>query len=138
MSYYKCGIFKDAFTRFSVTMFSSMVDALDDAQKEVTKKFGFGSLLHFQTCYVPKTCYVPNKFVKWLAQNVNWKSADIILKGKVISLITESVHLILGLPIGGSPFPLDNNAGKSRILSKFDKLSVPHASKLSKTFKVKF
>jgi len=104
------------------------VDALDDAQKEVIKKFGFGSLLHFQTCYVP------NKFVKWLAQNVNWKSADIILKGKVISLITESVHLILGLPIGGSPFPLDNNAGKSRILSKFDKLSVPHASKLSKTY----
>jgi hypothetical protein len=100
-------------------MFSSVVDALEDSQKQDIVKFGFESLLNFQKCFVS------NKFVKWLVRNVNYKSADIILKGDVMPLTVESVHLILGLPMSGASFPSECNAGKIRILPKFEKLSMP-------------
>ncbi|RLN43309.1 hypothetical protein C2845_PM01G20320 [Panicum miliaceum] len=69
--------------------------------------------------------YVPNKFMKWVAQLVNYRSADIVANGKVISLTKESVHLVLGLPIGPKAFPFDCSAGKVVVLSLFEKNSIP-------------
>ncbi|KAJ1265483.1 hypothetical protein BS78_08G079300 [Paspalum vaginatum] len=85
---------KDAFTRFSVKTFASVVDSLDEHQK------------------------------LWLARHVNVELRQIIVKGKVVPLTAESVHMILGLPIGGAPFPSDSNHAKSKILSLFGKVSM--------------
>ena len=74
---------------------------------------GFGCLLQFDRCFVP------NKFVSWVASLVNYKSGDIILGGRVISLTKESVHLVLGLPKTAKPFPLDSSLGKSICLSRY-------------------
>ncbi|CAL4999170.1 unnamed protein product [Urochloa decumbens] len=110
---------KDAFTRFSVKAFSDVLDALTPHHRTVIDKYGFGSLLLFDKCYVP------NKFAKWVAQLVDCNSGDIVLDGKIISLTKESVNHILGIPIGGTPFPSDASSGKSVILHKFQKMSIP-------------
>ena len=90
---------KDAFTRFFVKALSSVIEALTLDEKIVIERYGFGALLHFDKCFVP------NNFAKWVANLVDYKSGDIVLDGKVISLTKESVHSVLGLPIGGSAFP---------------------------------
>lgn len=69
--------------------------------------------------------YVPNKFSSWIANHVDVKSSQIVLKDKVIAINKECVHHILGLPIGGMEFPTDCDAGKSFILSKFGKSALP-------------
>ena len=109
---------KDAFTRFSVLNFSSVLDSLTLKNREVIENAGFGSLLLFDKCYIP------NQFVKWVAKLVNYKSADIVVDGKVISLAKESVHLVLGLPFGVKPFPIDSSIGKAVVLSMFEKQSI--------------
>lgn len=68
---------------------------------------------------------MPNKFVKWVAELVNYRSADIVVDGKVISLTKESVHLVLGLPMGDKHFPSDPSGGKAIVLSMFEKQSLP-------------
>jgi len=70
---------KEVFTRFSVSSFSSILDALTPENREVIENSGLGSLLLFQKCYVP------NKFVKWVAELVNYRSADIVVDGKLYS-----------------------------------------------------
>lgn len=69
--------------------------------------------------------YVPNKFASWIANHVDVKSSQIVLKDKVIAINKECVHHILGLPIGGMEFPTDCDVGKSFILSKFGKSALP-------------
>jgi len=59
----------------------------------------------------------PNKFVKWVRSLVNYRSADIVIDGKVISLTRESVHLVLGVPMTDLPFPSDPSTGKAIVLS---------------------
>ena len=98
------------------------MDALTPENREVIENSGLGSLLLFQKCYVP------NKFVKWVAELVNYRSADIVVDGKVISLTKESVHLVLGLPIGATPFPSDSSSCKAIVLSMFEKQSIPAVS----------
>ncbi|KAG2648910.1 hypothetical protein PVAP13_1NG073200 [Panicum virgatum] len=110
---------KDAFTRFSVTAFSSILDSLNPRQREVIESYGFGSLLNFDKCFVP------NKFAKWVANVVDYKSGDIVVDGKIISLTKESVHYVLGIPLGGDPFPSDTVCGKEFVLNKFQKSSIP-------------
>ncbi|XP_039805184.1 uncharacterized protein LOC120669513 [Panicum virgatum] len=110
---------KDVFTRFSVKAFSSVIEALTPDEKIVIERYGFGALLHFDKCFVP------NNFAKWVANLVDYKSGDIVLDGKVISLTKESVHSVLGLPIGGSAFPSDTVSGKSTVLEKIGKSSMP-------------
>ncbi|TVU07143.1 hypothetical protein EJB05_47185, partial [Eragrostis curvula] len=109
----------DAFTRFSVTTMSNLISNLTPTYKKVIGDNGFGSLLKFDKCYVPK------KFVKWLATLVDAKSSDIIYNGKVIPLNKEGVHCVLELPLGGKPFPSDPSVGKAIILSKYQKHSIP-------------
>ncbi|KAL6595520.1 hypothetical protein ACP70R_047860 [Stipagrostis hirtigluma subsp. patula] len=110
---------KDAFTRFSVSYFASVIEALSPERKEMIESYGFGSLLKFQKCFVP------NKFVQWVARQVDYKSGDIVVKSRIISLTSESVNLVLDTPIGGRPFPKDSNAGKSYLLSRFGLQSIP-------------
>ncbi|TVU34735.1 hypothetical protein EJB05_16584, partial [Eragrostis curvula] len=113
---------RDAFTRFSVTTMSKLITNMSSRYKKVISDSGFGSLLEFDKCYVPK------KFVKWVASLVDTKSGDIIYDGKVIPLTKESVHCVLELPNGDKPFPSDTSIGKAIILSKFDKHTIPPAS----------
>jgi len=94
------------------------LDSLTPENREVIENAGFGSLLLFDKCYIP------NQFVKWVAKLVNYKSADIVVDGKVISLAKESVHLVLGLPFGVKPFPIDSSIGKAVVLSMFEKQSI--------------
>ncbi|XP_025823288.1 uncharacterized protein LOC112899152 isoform X2 [Panicum hallii] len=95
----------DAFTRFSITIFSKIIGALTPEKKKVIEDSGFGSLLSFTKCYVP------NKYAQWIAHNVDHKSGDIVIDGKIIFLIKESVHCVLGLPCGGTSFLADSSAG---------------------------
>ncbi|CAL4930323.1 unnamed protein product [Urochloa decumbens] len=110
---------KDAFTRFSVKAFSDVLDALTPHHRNVIEQYGFGSLLLFEKCFVP------NRFAKWVAQLVDYNSGDIIVGGKIISLTKESVHHVLGIPLGGRPFPNDTSAGKFVVLEKFNRTSIP-------------
>ncbi|CAM0144675.1 unnamed protein product [Urochloa decumbens] len=106
-------------SRFSVTNFAAVIDALNPDKRKVIEDYGFGSLLLFDKCLVP------NKFVQWVASLVNYRSGDIVFDGKVISLSKESVSLVLGIPISDKPFPSDYAAGKSLVLSRFGKHSIP-------------
>jgi len=99
-----------------------VINSLSEDRKDVIGKYGFGSLLLFNNCSVPK------KFVRWVARLVNYNSSDIVVDGKVISLTKEAGHLVLDLPFGGSPFPADYTAGKLCLLSRFGKDNVPPIS----------
>jgi len=92
---------KDAFTCFSVMTLSTVLESLTPNERHVIERYGFGYLLQFDKCFVP------NQFSKWVANVVDYKSGDIVVDGKVISLTKESFHYMLGIPIGGSTFPND-------------------------------
>ncbi|PUZ57678.1 hypothetical protein GQ55_5G448200 [Panicum hallii var. hallii] len=117
---------KEVFTRFSVSSISSILDALTPDNRKVIDNCGLGSLMLFQKCYAP------NKFMKWVAKLVNYRSADIVVDGKVISLTKESIHLLLGLPIGDKAFPSNSAGGKFIIFSIFDKQSIPSVTFFAK------
>lgn len=70
-------------------------------------------------------CFVPNKFAKWLGKLVSYRSSNIVVDGKVISMTKESVHLVLELPMTDIPFPVDSSGGKTLVLATFDKQSIP-------------
>ena len=95
---------------------------MSEAKKDVIRRYGFGSLLLFDKCFVPK------KFSKWLASLVESKSGDLIVHGKVISLTAKSVNLVLGIPVGGTPFPSNYVVGRAIVLSKIDKTSLSQVS----------
>jgi hypothetical protein len=95
---------------------------MSEKKKDVIRSYGFGSLLLFHKCFVPK------KFSKWLASHVECKSGDLLICGKVISLTAETVNLVIGIPVGGTPFPSNYSNGRSIVLSKIDKSSLPQIS----------
>lgn len=95
---------------------------MSEDKKAVVRRYGFGSLLLFDKCFVPK------KFFKWLASHVEVKSGDLIVNGKVISLTVDSVNLVLGIPLGGTSFPSNYSSGKATVLSKIGKTSLPQIS----------
>ncbi|TVU49159.1 hypothetical protein EJB05_00453, partial [Eragrostis curvula] len=109
----------DGFTRFSVTYYSTVIEGLSEQRKEVIKSYGFGSLLNFDKCFVPK------KFALWVVKLLNYKSGDIIVNNQVMSFTPEIVHNILDIPLNGDPFPHDPTAGKEWLLNKFGKTSLP-------------
>ncbi|KAL6643820.1 hypothetical protein ACP70R_018586 [Stipagrostis hirtigluma subsp. patula] len=110
---------KDAFTRFSVSYFSSVIEALSDDRRKVIENYGFGSLLRFDRCIVP------NKFAQWVVRQIDYKTGDIVVKPSIIPFTRESVHYVLGLPLGSKPFPKDYSVGKATLLSQFQLNSVP-------------
>uniref|UniRef100_K3Y235 Ubiquitin-like protease family profile domain-containing protein n=1 Tax=Setaria italica TaxID=4555 RepID=K3Y235_SETIT len=116
----------DGFTRFSATAFANLIDALTPHQRAVIEGYGFGSLLLFSKCSIPK------KITTWIPRHVDSKSGDIILGGKVISLTKECINLVLGLPLSPKPFLADSNVGKSIVLSKFGKEHLPQVTFFAK------
>lgn len=60
-----------------------------------------------------------------MAQRVDVTSCDIIVRDKVISLSKESVHIVLGLPVGGLPISSDFEVGKQILLDSFGLSSLP-------------
>lgn len=99
--------------------FSKVIESLDDVQRSIIEKYGFACLLKFDKCFVP------NKFAIWVARMIDYRSGDIILKDQVISITEETVSYILDLPIGGAPFPTDFTRGKSYVLSRFGRTTLP-------------
>ena len=95
---------------------------MSEAKKDVIGRYGFGSLLLFDKCFVP------NKFSKWLGSLVESKSGDLIVHGKVISLTAKSVNLVLGIPVSGTHFPSNYATSRAIVLSKIDKTSLPQVS----------
>ena len=55
-------------------------------------------------------------------------SRDLIVHEEVISLTTKSMNLVLGIPVGGTPFPSNYVVGRAIVLSKIDKTSLPQVS----------
>jgi hypothetical protein len=92
---------------------------MSEEKKDVIRRYGFGSLLLFDKCFVPK------KFSKWLAYYVECKSGDLLIRGKIISLTAKSVNFVLGIPVGGTSFPSNYFNGRSTVLLKIDKSSLP-------------
>lgn len=113
---------KEGFTRFFATAFMNVISSLSPEKKAMIHSYGFGSFLLFSKCFVP------NKFAKWVAHSVDCKSGDIIRNGKVISLSEQSIHHVLGIPMGTRPFPSDSSVGKDVVLSKFGKEKIPPVS----------
>ena len=69
--------------------------------------------------------------MQWLANQVDLNCGDLVVGGKTIPFSTESVHLFLGIPIGGEDISqqLDDST-KSRFLKQINQTSLP----LIKTF----
>ncbi|CAD6202770.1 unnamed protein product [Miscanthus lutarioriparius] len=106
----------------SVSKFATVISLLSEAKKDVIRRYGFGSLLLFDKCFVPK------KFSKWMASLVESKFGDLIVHGKVISLTAKSVNLVLGIPVSGTHFPSNYATSRAIVLSKIDKTSLPQVS----------
>ncbi|KAL6657095.1 hypothetical protein ACP70R_004875 [Stipagrostis hirtigluma subsp. patula] len=82
-------------TRSNVTYFSEIISQLDDRKRDLIERYGFGSLLQFDKCVVP----LP--FACWIAEHVDVRSSDIVVNNKSIPFSAESIHHVLGVPIGG-------------------------------------
>ncbi|KAL6640987.1 hypothetical protein ACP70R_019168 [Stipagrostis hirtigluma subsp. patula] len=105
---------KSDFSRLSRKSFTDVLSGLAIDQTGVIERFGFGSLLKFDKCTVPKD------FVKWISSCIDVRTSELILKGRVIHFSKLSVHKILGLPIGGAALLRDSVAGKDFLLSRFN------------------
>lgn len=122
MNYKRARIYKKnevSFSRFSCKYFSDVIAALSEHQKNVIRSYDFGSLLLFDSSYVLI------KFATWIAKHVDYKSSEIILSNKVISVSKDSVSTIFGLPQGGLQFSRDFESGKKFILSKYGLSDLP-------------
>ncbi|KAL6654761.1 hypothetical protein ACP70R_008226 [Stipagrostis hirtigluma subsp. patula] len=93
--------------------FGDVIHSLSAHQISIIEGYGFGYLLKFQNCSVPKN------FVKWIASVVDVRTSELIIKDRVIGFSKQSVHKILGLPVGGQVLCSDIEAGSSFLLSKF-------------------
>ena len=87
--------------------------------KNVIRRYGFGCLLEFDSEPVPRS------FAQWIADHVNTRSGDIVLDTKVIPMSSESVHMVLGIPLGGRPMKFNIDATKSAFLEVIGKDSLP-------------
>ncbi|TVU26679.1 hypothetical protein EJB05_29235, partial [Eragrostis curvula] len=127
----KCGpsIFKDidqpdisagsGYSKNSVEYFAGVIQSLTPHQRNVIKDHGFGSLLMFDHCSVPK------RFAKWICRHVDVKASEIKLGDKLIPICKESVNIVTGLPIGGDEVTLNREAGMAYLLSKFQLSNIP-------------
>lgn len=84
-----------ATTRLNVSYFSEVLDSLNKKKRGVIESYGFGSLLHFDKCAIP----IP--FARWVVDHISVSSGDIVLKNKSIPITPQTVHDVLGIPIGG-------------------------------------
>ncbi|KAL6639789.1 hypothetical protein ACP70R_022611 [Stipagrostis hirtigluma subsp. patula] len=104
---------KSNFSQMCSKCFSDVINALSSDQIAVIERFGFGCALRFASCGVPKC------FVKWISSVVDVRTSELVFKDRVIPFTKQSVHKILGVPVGGEILVGDYEAGKSFLLSKF-------------------
>uniref|UniRef100_A0A0E0JZU9 Ubiquitin-like protease family profile domain-containing protein n=1 Tax=Oryza punctata TaxID=4537 RepID=A0A0E0JZU9_ORYPU len=92
-----CATKEPSFRRFSARYFSEVVNSLFAYQKSIVEKYEFDSLLLFESNFVPV------------------KTSEIILKDKIIPITKESVHDVLGVPLGGIEFGKDYETGRQSL-----------------------
>ncbi|TVU09537.1 hypothetical protein EJB05_43020, partial [Eragrostis curvula] len=78
-------------SRCNQSYFKDVIMALNDHQKQVVTDYGFGDLLQFAGCPVPR------RFVQWIADHIDEKCHDIHVNGEVIPLTALSVHNVFYL-----------------------------------------
>ena len=100
---------------------------MDDRKKNIIREHGFGILLEYDGCLVPRV------FVQWLADQVDVNCGDIVVRGKIIPFSRESVHVFLGIPISGEDISQqqDSESAKSRFLKKSMRLLSPSSKPLA-------
>ena len=70
-------------------------------------------------------------FVQWIADQVDVNCCDILVGGKVVPFSAKSVHLFLGIPIGGEDIRQQKDeSSKANFLKEINESSLP----LFKTF----
>ena len=98
---------------------------MDEFKKKIIRDHGFGILLEYDGCYAPKA------FAQWLANQADLNCGDIVIGGKIIPFSAQSVHLFLGIPIGGEDINQHyDDSAKSRFLKEIKETSLP----VTKTF----
>ncbi|TVU42440.1 hypothetical protein EJB05_08845, partial [Eragrostis curvula] len=107
------------YSKNSVEYFAGVIQSLTPQQRNVIKDHGFGSLLVFDHCSVPK------RFAKWICRHVDVEASEIKLGDKLIPICKESVNIVTGLPIGGDEVTLNREAGMAYLLSKFQLSDIP-------------
>jgi hypothetical protein len=106
---------KNVTTRFNIKGFTEVIQALDEEKKEMIRSHGFGSLLDFACSSAPV------KFAAWICLKLNCRLGDIIVNNKSIKLSPESVHDVLGLPLGGRDILRSSEDGKALFFSRADR-----------------
>jgi len=89
------GVALNVVTKQNISYFSEVLGSLNKHKRDVIESYGFGSLLLFDKCAVPLT------FARWVADHVRESSWDIVLKNKSIPITPQTVHDVLGIPLGG-------------------------------------
>ncbi|TVT99105.1 hypothetical protein EJB05_55556 [Eragrostis curvula] len=118
-------------TRFNVTYFADVIEDLDDHQKKVIGDYGFGFLLDFDRCFIP------HPFARWIADHVRVKTSDIVVNNRSIPLSKESVHDVVGTPIGGKRIEKDSAGGKAAFLSLMNRSTLPKITEFGDKLKKK-
>ena len=86
---------------------------------------GFGILLEYDGCSVPRN------FVQWIVDQVDINCCDILVVGKIIPFSAKSVHLFLGILIGGEDIRQQKDkSAKANFLKVINETFLP----LIKTF----
>ncbi|TVU20224.1 hypothetical protein EJB05_36423 [Eragrostis curvula] len=106
-------------SRCNQSYFKDVIMALNDHQKQVVTDYGFGDLLQFDGCPVPR------RFVQWIADHIDEKCHDIHVNGEVIPLTALSVHNVLGTALGGNDISDTGESGKMEFLELFDASTIP-------------
>ncbi|CAN6222628.1 unnamed protein product [Urochloa humidicola] len=110
-------------TRQNISYFAETIEKLklNPRKCQVIKDYGFGSLLSFDKCTIP----LP--FSCWIADHIQVKSSDIVVKNKSIPISVQIVQDVLGIPIGGIPIQeADSDKGKKEFLGALKLTRLPN------------
>ncbi|CAL4988007.1 unnamed protein product [Urochloa decumbens] len=110
-------------TRQNVSYFAKIVENLkqDPRKCKAIQDYGFGSLLSFENCTIP----LP--FSCWIADHIQVKSSDIVVKNKSIPISVQTVQDVLGIPNGGRPIQeSDSDKGKKDFLGALKLTTLPN------------
>jgi hypothetical protein len=114
------GVSRNVFSRYSLKYFVEVIKKLTPEQRFVISKFGFGCLLLLDLHDIP------SEFARWVADCVDPICSQMTVDCKLVDISQRTVHVILGLPIGGLVVPCNSNDGMDFILSHFKLSEIPH------------
>uniref|UniRef100_A0A0E0QL62 Ubiquitin-like protease family profile domain-containing protein n=1 Tax=Oryza rufipogon TaxID=4529 RepID=A0A0E0QL62_ORYRU len=93
--------------------------------KNVDTDLKYDAFSRFSVKYFSKVLDSLSPHHKTIAKQVDVNCSDIVLGQKLIPLNKQSVHVVLGLPVGGSTIHSKFDSGKQKILQIFGKTSIP-------------